>query len=82
MGRRTIIKALESADPPARKKIHREPAALKGLHDRIDAMIEAAPVIAAAAIWQRLADEHGSTVACPTLRTYVVSRRAANSLGG
>jgi hypothetical protein len=82
VGRRTIIKALKSADPPARKKIHREPAALKGLHDRIDAMIEADPVIATAAIWQRLADEHGSTVAYPTLRTYVVSRRAANSLGG
>jgi hypothetical protein len=29
VGRRTIIKALDSADPPARKKIHREPAALK-----------------------------------------------------
>jgi hypothetical protein len=82
VGRRTIIKALESADPPARKKIHREPAALKGLHDRIDAMIEANPVIATAAIWQRLADEHGSTVAYPTLRTYVTGRRAANSLGG
>jgi TniQ len=27
VGRRTIIKAVDSADPPARKKIHREPAA-------------------------------------------------------
>jgi hypothetical protein len=77
VGRRTIIKALDSADPPARKKIHREPAALKGLHGRIDAMIEADPAIATATIWQRLADDHGATVAYPTLRTYVNSRRAA-----
>jgi hypothetical protein len=82
VGRRTIIKALDSADPPARKKIHREPAALNGLRPRIDAMIEADPSIATAAIWQRLADDHGATVAYPTLRTYVVSRRAANRLGG
>lgn len=39
VGRRTVVKALDSADPPARKKIHREPAALKSLHGRIDAMI-------------------------------------------
>lgn len=77
VGRRTIIKALGSADPPARKKIHREPAALNGLHGRIDAMIEADPAIATTAIWQRLADDHGTTVAYPTLRTYVTSRRAA-----
>jgi hypothetical protein len=81
-GRRTIIKALDSADPPARKKIHREPTALKGLHDRIDAMIEADPAIATAAIWQRLADEHGTTVAYPTLRTYVTRRRAAREPAG
>jgi hypothetical protein len=43
VGRRTIIKALASAEPPARKKIHREPAALNGLHGHIDAMIDAAP---------------------------------------
>jgi hypothetical protein len=63
VGRRTIIKALASADPPGRKKIHREPAALNGLHGHIDAMIEADPEIATATIWQRLADEHGTTVA-------------------
>ena len=40
VGRRTIVKALASADPPERKKIHREPAALDGLHWHIDAMIE------------------------------------------
>jgi hypothetical protein len=76
-GRRTIIKALASADPPERKKIHREPAALNGLHVHIDAMIEADPKITTAAIWQHLADEHGTTVAYYTLRTYVVSRRVA-----
>jgi hypothetical protein len=77
VGRRTIVKALDSPEPPARRKIHREPAALKGLHDHIDAMIEADPGIGTAAIWQRLADDHGATVAYYTLRTYVVSRRAA-----
>ena len=77
VGRRTIIKALDSADPPARRRIHREPAALKGLHGHIDAMIETNPAIATATIWQRLADDHGTTVAYPTLRTYVTSRREA-----
>jgi hypothetical protein len=76
VGRRTIIKALDSADPPARKRIHREPEALRGLHGHIDAMIGTDPAIATATIWQRLADDHGVTVAYPTLRTYVTSRRA------
>ena len=75
VGRRTIVKALDFADPPARKKIHREPTALKGLHDRIDAMIAEDPAIGTATIWQRLADDHGTTVAYPTLRTYVSTRR-------
>jgi hypothetical protein len=77
VGRRTIVNALASAEPPARKKIHREPAALNGLHSHIDAMIDADPSIATATIWRRLADDHGTTVAYYTLRTYVVSRRAA-----
>jgi hypothetical protein len=81
VGRRTIIKALDSADPPARKKIHREPAALNGLHPHIDAMIDADPAIGTAAIWQRLADDHGTTVAYPTLRTYVVNRRPRTAAG-
>jgi hypothetical protein len=38
-------------------------------------MIEADPAIGTATIWQRLADEHGTTVAYYTFRTYVVSRR-------
>jgi hypothetical protein len=31
VGRRAIVKALGSADPPERKKIYREPAALDGV---------------------------------------------------
>jgi hypothetical protein len=38
-------------------------------------MIDEDPAIGTAAIWQRLADDHGRTVAYYTLRTYVVSRR-------
>jgi hypothetical protein len=75
VGRRTIVKALASADPPERKKIRREPAALDGLHGHIDAMIAANPEITIAVIWERLADEHGTTVAYPTLRSYVSSHR-------
>lgn len=75
VGRRTIIKALASADPPERKKIHREPTALDGLHDHIDAMLEADPEISTATIWQRRADDHGATVAYATLRTYVTAHR-------
>jgi hypothetical protein len=82
VGRRTIALALASAEPPVRKKIHREPAALNGLHAHIDAMIEADPAIGTAAIWQRLADEHGATVAYYTLRTYVISRRATREPAG
>ncbi|HEX7162327.1 MAG TPA: hypothetical protein VF223_13955 [Trebonia sp.] len=39
-------------------------------------MIETDPAIATATIWQRLADNHGATVASPALRTHVTSRRA------
>jgi len=38
-------------------------------------MLKAHPEITTAAIWQQLADEHGVTVAYPTLRTYVTGRR-------
>jgi hypothetical protein len=82
VSRRTVARALASADPPARKRIHREPAALHGLHGYIDAMLQANPQIPAAAIWERLADNHGATVAYPTLRTYVTSRRAGLHLPG
>ena len=81
VGRRTVALALASAEPPERKKIHREPAALNGLHAHIDAMIDDNPAIGTAAIWQRLADDHGATVAYYPLRTYVVSHRAAKPPG-
>jgi hypothetical protein len=48
----------------------------------ITMMIEADPAIATAAIWQRLADDHGTTVAYPTLRAYVTSRRTAGKTPG
>jgi hypothetical protein len=44
--------------------------------------IGADPQIAITAIWERLADEYGITVAYPTLRTYVVSQRAARTAPG
>jgi hypothetical protein len=77
VGRRTIALALASEEPPERKKIHRESAALNGLHAIIDVMIDDNPAIGTAVIWQRLADDHGATIAYPTLRAYVVSRRTA-----
>jgi hypothetical protein len=45
-------------------------------------MIDADPRVATAAIWQRLADEHGATVAYPTLRTYVTSQRTSRKTPG
>jgi hypothetical protein len=40
-------------------------------------MLRANPEIATVAIWERFADNHGATVAYPTLRTYVTALRAA-----
>jgi hypothetical protein len=45
-------------------------------------MLETDPQIITAAIWGRLADEHGTTVAYPTLRAYLTSRRAARKTPG
>jgi hypothetical protein len=45
-------------------------------------MIAADPKIAIAAIREHLTDEHGTTVAYPTLRTYVTARRAASGTPG
>jgi hypothetical protein len=75
VGRRTIIKALASAGPPERKKIHRDPTALDGLHDHIDGMLRENPDTTIAAIWEGLVDRHDAAVAYPTLRTYVAIRR-------
>ena len=65
--------------PPSRPSARRStasPSPSDGLHAHIDAMTRRqTPQIRTAAIWQRLADDHGTTVAYPTLRTYVSSRR-------
>jgi transposase len=76
VGRRTVVKAIASAEPPPRKKLQRDPAALNGLHAHIEAMLEADPGTRVSRIWQHLADDHGVTVTYPTLRAYVVQRRA------
>jgi hypothetical protein len=76
VSRRTVRMALTSVTPPPRKKIHRAPTALDGLHNHIDELIAANPQITIAAIWGRLADEHGTTVAYPTLRGYITDRRS------
>jgi len=79
VSRRTIGKALQSETPPPRKKIERQPSVLYGLREHIDAMLEADPRITAAAIWQRLHDEHDATPSYPAVRTYIVTRRTVRS---
>lgn len=75
VSRRTVGKALQSEIPPPRKKIERQPTVLLGLREHIDAMLEANPAITAAAIWQRLHDEHDATPSYPAVRTYITTRR-------
>lgn len=75
VSRRTVGKALQSEIPPPRKKIERQPTVLLGLREHIDAMLEANPGITAAAIWQRLHDEHDATPSYPAVRTYITTRR-------
>lgn len=79
VSRRTIGKALRSETPPPRKKIERQPTVLFGLREHIDAMLDADPRITAAAIWQRLHDEHDATPSYPAVRTYIASRRTTRS---
>jgi hypothetical protein len=75
VSRRTVGKALQSEIAPPRKKIERQPTVLLGLREHIDAMLEADPGITAAAIWQRLHDEHDATPSYPAVRTYITTRR-------
>jgi hypothetical protein len=42
-------------------------------------MLEANPRITAAAIWQRLHDEHDATPSYPAVRTYIATRRTTRS---
>lgn len=79
VSRRTVGKALQSEIPPPRKKIERQPTVLLGLREHIDAMLEANPAITAAAIWQRLHDEHDATPSYPAVRTYITTRRTTRS---
>lgn len=76
VGRRTIVKALTLTDPPPRKKFHRDPTALNGLHAYIDAMLEADFGTKVSKVWEHLADDHGATVTYGAVRAYVVQRRA------
>jgi hypothetical protein len=75
VGRRTIVKALTSATPPAREKINRQSAALHGLHHHIDAMIEANPTIPVKEVWEHLVDDHDATVSYGATRAYVTKRK-------
>lgn len=76
VGRRTIVKALDSENPPARKKINRQSAVLHGLHHHIDAMIQTNPTIAVKDVWIHLVDDHDTTVSYGAVRTYVTKRKA------
>jgi hypothetical protein len=75
VGRRTIVKALASANPPARKKINRPPAVLHGLHHHIDAMIQKNPAVAGNEVWEHLLDDHDATVSYGAVRAYLAKRR-------
>jgi hypothetical protein len=79
VGRRTIVKALASQTPPARKKISRQSAVLHALHRHIDAMIETNPAIAATEVWEHLVDDHDTTVSYGAVRAYVTKRKAAHT---
>jgi hypothetical protein len=75
VGRRTIVKALASENPPACKKINRPSAVLHGLHHHIDAMIEKNPAVAVKEVWEHLVDDYDATVSYGTVRAYVIKRR-------
>lgn len=77
--RRTINQALTNPEPPPRKKITREPYALNGLHDRINAILQAEPDIAAGHVWERLIDEHDTTVSYASVRGYINHHRPVQS---
>lgn len=77
--RRTVRTALRSETPPPRKSFERQPTVLLGLREHIDAMLEVNPAITAAAIWQRLHDEHDATPSYPAVRTYITTRRTTRA---
>jgi hypothetical protein len=75
VGRRTIVKALVSENPPARKKINRPSVILHGLHHHIDAMIQKNPLVAVNEVWEHLFDDHDATASYGAVRAYVTKRR-------
>lgn len=82
MGRNTVRRALQSAEPPARKVPDRVAPKLGPFKDAIDAMLRedlAAPRKqrhTATRIWNRLIDEHAAEVGYPSVRDYVRARRS------
>jgi hypothetical protein len=76
VGRRTIVKALVSENPPPRKKINRPSLVLHGLHHHVDAMIQKNPTITVTEVWEHLVDDHDATVSYGTVRAYVTKRKA------
>jgi hypothetical protein len=75
VGRRTIVKALVWANPPARKKINRPSVVLQGLHHHIDALIQKNPTVAVNEVWEHLVDDHDATVSYGAVRAYVAKQR-------
>lgn len=82
VGRNTVRRALQSAEPPARKVPDRVAPKLGPFKDAIDAMMRedlAAPRKqrhTATRIWNRLVDEHAAEVGYPSVRDYVRARRS------
>lgn len=81
VGRDTVRRALQNAEPPARKVPVRVSPRLGPFKVVIDEMLRAdltAPRKqrhTASRVWNRLIDEHGSDVSYPTVRDYVRGRR-------
>jgi hypothetical protein len=74
VGRRTIVKALASENPPARKKINRQPAVLHRLRHHIDAMIEKNSMVTVTEVWTCLVDDHDAAVSYGAVRAYITKR--------
>jgi hypothetical protein len=76
VGWRTVHSALESPNPPARKKYPaRERPTLDGLIAHIDALLAATPAISAREVWESLLDEHHVAVTYQSVSSYLRTRR-------
>jgi hypothetical protein len=76
VGRRTIVTALTSENPPERKKINRPSTILHGLRHHIDAVIEKNPTATVTAVWEHLVDDLDATVSYGAVRAYVARQRS------